>query len=442
MVDYYCDDIGNKDRFCDEYKDTVKYIKEQKSWVYYEDGWHYAGIFKLTEPVVRNIYNEAAECQDHTKRKELGDWAKNSQSLSYQRSLLTLATSSSLGVSFDIFDANARVINCKNGIVDLRIKKLIPHSPDQLHLKQANANYNPAAQCPRFMKFLDEIFKDQELIDWLHYALGYSITGLTTEHCFFLCYGNGRNGKGALLETIGYVLGSYGQTSEFDMFLQDKRTSVRELEAVGKLKGRRFVIASETSDSSRLKESLIKRLTGGDKLTGTNLNSDSFEFDPTHTIWLACNHLPAIKDASLAMWERVKVIPFGENFLNEDQEKDLKEVLKTEADGIFNYLVDGAYKYLQTKMLPKNPEVCERAVQEYRDINDKLSIFMRECLVRDNVSNVSVSKVYEKYLEWCPSANEAPISLVYFSEHMFERGVKKKKLPAGMFFLEHRFAVV
>src|SRR5258706_4215498 len=113
MIDYYCDDIGNKDRFCDKYKDTVKYIKEQKKWLYYNDGWHYGDMFKLTVPVVRGIYNEVASCQDNTKRKELGNWANNSQSLSYQRSMLTLA-SSFLGVSLDEFDADPRVINCKN----------------------------------------------------------------------------------------------------------------------------------------------------------------------------------------------------------------------------------------------------------------------------------------------------------------------------------------
>lgn len=175
---------------------------------------------------------------------------------------------------------------------------------------------------PKWIKFLDEIFGgNRELIEWLQVAAGYSMLGLTTEHCFFLCYGNGRNGKGTFLETIRYVLGGYGHTTEFDTFLQKDKSNVRLLEAVGKLKGQRFVVASETNDSTRLNEAFVKKVTGGDRLVGTVLNKSSFEFDPTHTIWFACNHLPAIKDATVAMWERVKAIPFNASFLGEQQDK-------------------------------------------------------------------------------------------------------------------------
>jgi putative DNA primase/helicase len=262
--------------------------------------------------------------------------------------------------------------------------------------------------------------------------------GLTTEHCFFLCYGTGRNGKGTFLETLRYVLGDYGHTAEFDTFLQKDKSNVRILEAVGRLKGRRFVVASETSDSTRLNEALIKRLTGGDRLTGTQLNSSSFEFDPTHTIWFACNHRPAIKDASPAMWERVKAIPFERSFLGEEQEKYLKETLKEECDGIFSWAAEGAYQYLKHGM-PKAPQVCIEATKEYQESNDKLSIFIGECLIRDATATVGVQAVYDRYLEWYPSADELyPIPLKYFSENIEERGIRRKRRKDGVVFLNYR----
>jgi putative DNA primase/helicase len=430
---YEFDDLGNKDRFKDWHKEKARYIKEQKKWVYYTDGWHYADIFKLTEPVVRNLFMELSEQKERPTNEQI-TWAKNSQSKTCQRNMVEIAASF-MGVSIDEFDADPRLINCRNGVLDLATKKILPHSPEQLHLRQVNASYNAKAYCPRWIQFLDEIFdKDQKLIDYVQLALGYSMLGLTTEHCFFLCYGTGRNGKGVLLETVGHVLGSYAQATEFETFLQKDKTNVRELEAVGKLKGQRFVIASETFDSSRLKESLIKRLTGGDKLVGTKLHSEGFEFHPTHTIWLACNHLPAIKDASLAMWERVKVIPFRKTFLEQDQEKNLRDVLEKEVDGIFNWLVEGAYMYLATG-LPEMPEVMGQAVQEYRDSNDKLSIFIRERLVKDGVSQIGWEQVYQNYLEWCPTAKvDDAIPRYYFSSNMEERGVRTKRTKTGLVF--------
>jgi putative DNA primase/helicase len=153
------------------------------------------------------------------------------------------------------------------------------------------------------MSCLDEIFeRDEQLIDWIQVALGYSILGLTREHCFFVCHGLGRNGKGVLLETIEHVLGSYSHKTRFDTFLQrDGGSNTRALEAVGNLKGKRFVVASEVNDGTRFDAARIKELTGGDTLSGTALYSSKFEFTPTHTLWLACNHLPEIKDNTFAI---------------------------------------------------------------------------------------------------------------------------------------------
>jgi putative DNA primase/helicase len=425
---FKCTDIGNRERFQDYYKERVRYIPEINKWVFFDKkGWRYAKYFVLTDTVVRNIYNEAAQCSKEEDRTTLGQWAKLSQSRGYQRNMLELA-SHFMATAIDEFDANPKLINCKNGILDLETQEILPHSATQLHLKQVKAAYLPDSTCPRWIKFLDEIFEgDHELIDWLQVAVGYSLMGLTTEHCFFLCYGNGRNGKGTFLETIRYVLGDYGHTAEFETFLQKDKSNVRMMEAVGNLKGNRFVIASETSDNTRMNEALIKRLTGGDTLVGTRLNVGSFEFNPTHTIWFACNHLPAIKDASTAMWDRVKAIPFGRRFLSEDQEKNLKDRLKhEECDGIFAWAVDGAYRYLKDG-LPEDPEACKDATKEYRDDNDKLSIFIDECLQKEKGGSVGVNAVYTKYLEWCPGANESdPITQKYFSKSMVERGIKKK----------------
>jgi putative DNA primase/helicase len=438
---YECDDIGNKDRFRDWHNGNAKFIREQKRWVYYDNGWHYADIFKLTEPVVRNIFKEIAESPGGPTQETI-NWAKVSQSKSYQRTILEYA-SSFMGFSINDFDANPKLINCKNGVLNLESKELSPHSQGQLHLKQVSANYDDKAQCPRWIQFLFEIFNnDTELMKYIHIALGYSIMGLTKEHLFFLCYGNGRNGKGVLLETIADILGTYSTTVEFETFLQ-RQVSVRVLEAIGRLKGQRFITASETSNSTQLNEALIKRLTGGDTLVGTKLHGDSFEFKPTHTLWFACNHLPTIKDASLAMWERVIVIPFDKTFLGEQQEKDLKEIMKAEADGIFRWLVGGAYGYLENG-LPTLPDAISKAVRDYRDLHDKLSVFVRECMWHDGLRNVNYTKeqlnafpgvdtIYDAYVLWCGD-KETPIPKFYFSSNMGERGIHKKKAEKGMVF--------
>jgi putative DNA primase/helicase len=325
------------------------------------------------------------------------------------------------------------VINCRNGVVDLKTKHFYDHSPSQRHLHRANANYNPDATSPRWLQFLQQVFEgDQALIDAIQVYLGYSMMGLTTEHLFFLCYGVGRNGKTTLLETIRNIAGSYGDKSRFETFLQREMSSdVRSMEAVGKLKGKRFIIASEANENTKFDAAKIKELTGGDTLTGTVLHKSQFTFSPTHTLWLACNHRPKIYDNSVALWERVRMIPFQKMFLEKDQDAQLPQRLIDEADGIFLWLVNGAYKYL-TEGMGEIPEACRQATQEYKEDNDELFRFCDECLIVEKTHSEHLKSLYEAYLTWAEKSNlSETLSDKAFSSKMVERGFRKKRVKEG-----------
>src|SRR5215831_15772315 len=306
-------DIGNGERFLDHYQGRAKYLIEESRWLLFDDGWKRVDDgHQLTKPVVRAIYKEPLERpeDDSEGRESLSNWAVYSERTTSQDHMLREARASA-GVHIDAFDANPKQINCLNGIVDLGRKVRILKSPNELHLKQANANYSPASTCDKWLAFLKQIFNDDEkLIRFIQVGLGYSITGLIQDHLFFLCHGNGRNGKSTLLETVLYVLGDYARTSEFEIFLQTKKdlTDARRKEAVGNLRGMRFIVASENKDNTQLNSALIKKLTGGERLEGSKLYGDAFQFDPTHKIWLSGNHKPNITEGTDAIWERVKVI--------------------------------------------------------------------------------------------------------------------------------------
>ena len=167
------------------------------------------------------------------------------------------------------------------------------------------------------------------------------------------------------------ILGDYAGVSNFESFLaNDKGADVRAQEAVGKLQGRRFALASETANNRRFSEALIKQLTGGDTLIGAKIHASSWEFEPTHKNVFLANHLPAIKDATVAMWGRVRVIPFNKEYLGGNRDLQLREKLMLEREGIFAWLVAGARKYLETGTLPKIPQACIAATRAYRDQND------------------------------------------------------------------------
>ncbi len=157
---------------------------------------------------------------------------------------------------------------------------------------------------------------------------------------------DGANGKTTLIDTIMAVLGDYGQQAAPDLLVVKRGAHPTEL---AELRGRRFVAAVEADADARMAENLVKQLTGGDRVRARFMHRDFFEFDPTHKVLLAANHKPAVRGTDHAIWRRIKLIPFGVRFTENEAEvnppkvlrkdKRLKFQLEEEREGILALLV-------------------------------------------------------------------------------------------------------
>src|SRR5262249_4534420 len=198
--------------------------------------------------------------------------------------------------------------------------------------------FDSSARCPRWNQFLVEVFEDnQELIDFVQRAVGYSLTGDTSEQCLFLNFGGGSNGKSTFLEVLRRVAGGYGHNMPFSTLEIKARTSIPN--DVAALAGRRLVTASETNESVRLNEERVKALTGCDAITARFLNKEFFTFHPVAKFWLAFNHKPRVADDSHGFWRRIRLIPFLHEFKDTARDKHLLEKLLAEAPGILVWAV-------------------------------------------------------------------------------------------------------
>lgn len=436
-----CTDLGNCERLIDRHGKTLRYIHELRTWIEWTDG-HWAstpGPIKQAKDTVRSIYEEAAACSESSRRQELGRWAHQSEAERVIAAMIRLA-SKDLSVSVSDFDTEIDVINCANGIVDLRTGKLEEHSSEHLVMKQARASYKPHASCSLWLHFLADVFQgDEGLISFMQRALGYSLTGRINEHCLFIAYGLGSNGKTTLFETVLEVIGDYGRTAEFSNFLASDKQDTRKMEAVGLLRGVRVAIASETDSTKKWHESLVKKLTGGDTLTGTKMYGDSYEFTPTHKLWFQANHLPTVKDASHGFWRRIRVVPFNARFEGKARDPGLREKLLSERDGIFAWLVEGARLYLE-QGLGEIPHAVTEATEDYRNDNDLLGRFISERLVKEMGSRIKFTDAYDAYNDWrTRNGLDADRSdQKFFSTAMRERGVASKRSGAGNMFLDYR----
>ena len=244
--------------------------------------------------------------------------------------------------------------------------------------KLVPGEYDPKAACPVWKNFLDTVFAgDADLIRYVQKAVGYSLTGDTSEQCVFFLYGTGSNGKSTFLSTIRQVFGDYAANVQPETLMVKPSSSGGANSDIARLKSARFVTSTEPNEGMRLNEGLIKQLSGEDSVTARKLYSDEFEFLPEFKLWMGANHKPIIRGTDTGIWRRVHMIPFEVSISDEKKDKHLPGKLRGEIAGILNWAVEGYRLYASEGL--KMPGAVAKAVAEYRHEMDSISQFLEEC---------------------------------------------------------------
>jgi putative DNA primase/helicase len=304
------------------------------------------------------------------------------------------------------FDKDPMLFNCLNCTIDIGRGTSRPHSRLDLITRIAPITYNPKATAPTWLRFLSEIFAPHpDIIDWLQKAIGYSMTGVIREHVLFICYGpSAQNGKTTLLEAIRNIVGDYGATTNASNFMQGKAGRFDSADIVGA----RYVEASEIDKTDQLSISLIKRITGGDKVRVEKKFQNSFEYQPQCKVFIRTNRLPQIKDGGdKGIWVRMKVIPFDVHFPENKRDTKLPEKLKLEYEGIFTWMVEGAFRYI-AEGLGESPYVIRQAGAAYNDDSNPFGRFLREECELAPDAKAEKKSFYIRYVKWS-EANGLPI---------------------------------
>jgi putative DNA primase/helicase len=247
-------------------------------------------------------------------------------------------------------------------------------------------------------------------------AVGYTLTGLTQEQCFFACHGAGQNGKSTLFEVIVHIMGDYGTDLPFSVL--EKKSQLPVGEGMS-LPGARFAKSVETRQDLQLDEARIKSWTGGDTITINPKYRPPLSFTPTHKLWLAFNHKPRVTDDSEAMWRRVRIIPFNHTFNSTQAVKGLLETLKAEASGILNWAIEGCLAWIREGLT--TPSAVERATNEYERASDLLAPFFEDRCEIGATFHVPKGDLREVYEQWCVCNKETPLNRNVFAEKMKER---------------------
>lgn len=315
-------------------------------------------------------------------------------------------------------------LGVRNGVIDLKTGELIAPHPDHLITKRADVTYYPDAPCPRWEKFLKEVFQgDQDLIEYIQRCIGYSLTGDTREQCFFVLHGIGANGKGTFGEIIKAITGEYASAIEFKTLMAGEGSKVGD--DLAPLRGMRLIVASESEQGKRLNEALVKQVTGGDPVRVRHLFGRYFTFYPAFKIWLMTNHKPIITGTDRGIWRRVRMIPFNARFEGKDADKVLPQYLQAELSGILAWAVRGCQRWQQVGL--DMPEAVQKATEDYRTEMDTLGMFLSEATVDGAQYKVTVKSLYASYKEHTSESGLYTMSQPAFGRALIERGYEQAR---------------
>jgi len=419
--------------FAELAKDQAVFVP-QWGWRYW-DGRRWARdegghrVMALAMDIIPRHFLERAIAARGEVRAQLLEMARKAMSRHRLSAALELAKGLLLADPSE-FDRDPFALNCLNGTVDLRTGELRPHNPADRITKLAPVEYDPNAAAPTWERFLNDIFLgDQELVAYVQRALGYSITGDTREDCVFIAWGPGRNGKSVFLETVAAVVGDYARSMPPDLILARGEKDDTHPHVLAELAGVRLATISETEEERRLNASRLKALSGRDTLTARHLYRPYFNFRPQAKLWLRTNYRPKVTDHSIAMWERLRLIPFKAYFPPERRDKELPQKLLAEAQGILAWLIRGAQEWLR-KGLQEPPAVIE-ATAAYRTEQDTLGQWLEERTQLDPRAITPFKALYDDYRSWCEEGGDLPLGPRRFATALEERGFAKATLPDG-----------
>jgi putative DNA primase/helicase len=423
---YNLTDLGNARRLVHRHGRNLRYCWLWRKWLVW-DGKRWVKddtgeVYRLAKETVSSIYQEAAAAPNDETRKEIGKHATRSEAGARIKEMVDLARSD-VPVMPDELDASPDLLNTESGTIDLRTGELREHRREDLITKIAPTTYGPDAAAPTWEAFLERVLPGEDLRAFVQRAVGYSATGDTSEQCMFINHGGGANGKSTFQEAIAAALGDYAMRAPTEMLLAKRSDGVPN--DVARLKGARFVSASETEEGRRLAESRIKDLTGQDTITARFMKAEWFDFAPTHKLWLSTNHKPEIRGTDAAIWRRIRLVPWAVTIPPAEQDKKLPIALRHELAGILAWVVRGCLQWRREGL--QAPDEVRKATGEYRAEMDVLAGFLVECCELDTGHWEYAKDLYECYKRWCDENGERPEPQRKFGGRLGERGFQRDR---------------
>jgi putative DNA primase/helicase len=429
LADEQAGDMWLARLFVTDHHPHLRYVKAWRKWLVWT-GTHWA-LDETGEPerralaTIKGLYASAAAADD-AERKRLATLAVKADKRRRVEDILALAgIQPELVVRPGQLDADPWVLNCLNGVLDLKTGELHPHRRDDLLTKVTAVPYQPDAQHPVWNAFLPRVLPDPETRAYAQRWVGYCLTGSTEEDKYTAVHGPTKSGKTTFNEAVRKMLGDYAKVADISAFAV-RRHHHAPREDIARLHGARLVVAYEVPKGLTVAEGLLKSVTGGDPLAARRLYQETFEYVPQFKLVTVGNVRARLPDDDEAVWTRVNELPFPLTIPKAVRDPKIKKILTdpTQAGAaILAWAVQGLAAWRRDGL--GTAKAIEHATADYRAAMSPLADFLAERCVLDPEKWVASATLWQQYQAWATNSHvTAPLTRRAFAERLKVLGMR------------------
>jgi putative DNA primase/helicase len=338
----------------------------------------------------------------------------------------------------DVWDSNAHILVCANGVLDLATGALLPHSPDFRATKTTGTDYRPGANHPAWNAAVALLKSEGDRYEFVHQFCGSGLHGANPNERVVIFQGDGGTGKGTLLTAIHHALGDYVATVEVGSLLATdwrKQNKSAPREDLLKLRGARFVYPSiEPPKDSKLDDGSIKALTGNDAITARYPHGkNSITFQPVFKLAIQTNFPLQTEFDDPGMKRRVIVVPFNQKPVKPDPtvKHDLMHDPNARA-AVLAWLYEGYRAWLGSGFALPVSALATRATADYwADMNPYEQFAADAGLKFGKLERCQKPKITSAFKVWRDETGRLDASLKGFPGWLRGKGCFDQQVTGG-----------
>ena len=206
-------------------------------------------------------------------------------------------------------------------------------------------NYKPEAKSKFLDDYLNHLFygqsKVEERVRHLQTCLGYALTGHRDWKTIFVLFGAINCGKSTLYQMMELILGTEHFCHAEQEILVEKGIKIEKgasdhSSGLQRVVSKRMVVSDEIEDGSKWNVTMVKKLTGQDKVSTRGLYKEFQDQQINAKFFVIGNYIPLNFDGPLA--ERIVQIDFSGQYKSNRTEEDIEAGIKEVDTNVNNYI--------------------------------------------------------------------------------------------------------